>query len=76
MHLNCAGDRVEVPVAPDALPPRVNLRHEMKKEKAALGSDEEIVTRLRVIKDLHVRGLLTDEEYQHERDRLLNQLGE
>lgn len=61
-----------VPVAVDQLPPRVNLR---KQPPPTPLSTQDMEAQLKSLKDLRQRGVITEAQYQQERERLLNALG-
>jgi hypothetical protein len=67
-----AGAGETTPVGVDQLPPRVNLRRQPA--PTAL-STEEMQAQLKSLKDLRQRGVISDEQYQRERGRLLEALG-
>lgn len=60
------------PVAVDQLPPRVDLRKQPP--PTALTTDE-LEAQLRSLKDLRARGVISEEQYQTERERVLKALG-
>ncbi|MFN8641010.1 MAG: SHOCT domain-containing protein [Candidatus Binatia bacterium] len=62
----------EAPVAVDQLPPRVDLR---KNPSPTALSPEAMQAQLKSLKDLRDRGVISEQQYQQERERLLNALG-
>ena len=75
-HLRCRDAEPETAVPPEALPPRVNLRHERDQLEDTVKSDEEVLARLRTLKDLYRRGVISEAQYRQERDRLIGALEE
>lgn len=79
VRLNCRGVETgaprptgDVPVGVDQLPPRVDLRRQPT--PTAL-SAEELQVQLKSLKDLRQRGVISEEQYQQERERVLKTLG-
>jgi hypothetical protein len=60
------------PARVDQLPPRVNLR---KQPPPTAPSTNDMEAQLRSLKDLRQRGVITEAQYQEERERLLKALG-
>jgi len=54
----------------------VNLRHERDQLEDTVKSDEEVLARLRTLKDLYRRGVISEAQYRQERDRLIGALEE
>jgi hypothetical protein len=79
VHLQCGsaagsspGHGGAVPVSVDQLPPRVDLR---KPPPPTPRSTEAMLARLQTLKDLRDRGVISEDEFQRQRERLLNELG-
>jgi hypothetical protein len=65
----------EKPVSVDQLPPRVNLRRQPPAPQPTVPSDADVRAQLSTLKDMRSRGVITEEQYQQERERLLHSLG-
>jgi len=66
----------EKPVSVDQLPPRVDLRRQPPAPPpTTVPSDAEVRAQLSTLKDMRARGVITEQQYQQERERLLRSIG-
>jgi hypothetical protein len=66
---------VEKPVPVDELPPRVDLRYSPP-PPPQLKTQGQLHAQIDALKDLRVRGVITEEQYIQERDRLMKAAGQ